>query len=288
MKVGFVGLGNMGEAIASNVLKSGHELTVFNRTASKCAELERNGARVAKHVEELTASEVLISMLSDDSALEAVDAAVFDSLDSSTIHVSMSTVSAKLMKKLSAKYTEARKFLVSCPVFGRPPVARAAQLVILASGPASAIEKIKPVIEPLGRKLVIVGDEPEQATLIKLGGNFMIASILEGLGETCALVEKAGVNKEEFLNLICEDVFQSPRMKSYGEIIANERYSPAGFPMELGLKDLRLVLAAGDDLQVPMPFASIIRDNFISGLARGKGQLDWSALAQVAKENAGL
>jgi 3-hydroxyisobutyrate dehydrogenase-like beta-hydroxyacid dehydrogenase len=292
MNLGFIGLGNMGKAIASNLLKTGNELLVYNRTKSKAAELESAGAKLVDRPADLGQADVIFSMLADDPAVESVilDPAdgLLSSLKKNAIHISLSTISVALSQKLNSKHKESGSSYLAAPVFGRPPAAQAAQLVLVVAGDAACIDRCAPLLNTIGRKVVVMGNEPHMANIVKLSGNFMIASILEALGESCALARKSGVDQKQFLELICGDLFPSPILKAYQEVIGEQRFTPAGFAMHLGLKDLRLVLAAAESAQVPMPVASIVRDHFLSGLARGKGESDWSALAEIAAENAGL
>ncbi len=198
----------------------------------------------------------------------------------------MSTVSTAMVRRLTDAHEKAGQHYVSSPVFGRPQAAEAAKLVVVAAGAQDVLERCKPLFEAVGHRTVIVGDTPFQANVVKLGGNFMIMSIIEAIGEAFTLCRKSGVNPELFLDVI-GGVINSPVLSNYGKIILDQRFEPAGFKLRLGLKDAGLVLAAGEAAAVPMPLASLIRDQFLSGVARGYGDLDWAALAKIAGENAG-
>jgi 3-hydroxyisobutyrate dehydrogenase-like beta-hydroxyacid dehydrogenase len=290
MQVGFVGLGNMGQPIARNLLKAGHQVAVYNRTRSRAEALTADGARVAPTLAEACAAGVVLTMLSDDHALaECVfnKSGILDSLPAGGLHVSMSTISVKLSQHLAAKHSERGQNYIAAPVFGRPQAAESAQLLVVAAGPSESVERARPLLEPIGRRLFILGADAPMANALKLSGNFVIASMLEALGEGFALARKHGIEAAQALEIVSA-LFQSPVYENYGRIIADERFEPAGFKMALGLKDARLVLAAADAAGVPMPLASLVHDQLISGVARGLGEIDWSGIARVVAENAGL
>lgn len=290
MKVGFVGLGNMGSPIARNLLKAGHEVHAYNRTLSRAEALGADGARVAKTIAGAAAPGLVFTMLADDHAVEECvfgDGGILASLPRSGLHVSLSTISVALSRRLAEEHAGRGQEYLSAPVFGRPQMAEAAQLLVLAAGPAQAIEKARPMLEKIGRKLFVLGEEAPQANVLKLSGNFLIASMLEALSEVYALARKSGIEPLKCLEVL-NGVFQSAIYEVYGKIVAEERFEPAGFKMQLGLKDIRLVLAAAEACAVPMPFASVIRDHLISGVARGMGEIDWAAIGRVVAEDAGL
>jgi 3-hydroxyisobutyrate dehydrogenase-like beta-hydroxyacid dehydrogenase len=290
MQVGFIGLGSMGLPIARNLVKAGHQVSAYNRTRSRAEGLAAEGAQVAQTIAEAGAPGVVMTMLSDDHALaECVfnEGGILDSLPAGGLHVSLSTISVKLSQHLAAKHAERGQRYIAAPVFGRPPAAEAAQLLVVAAGPAADIERARPLLEPIGRKLVVLGGEPSMANALKLSGNFMIAAVLESLSEAFALARKHGIAASQ-AHEILSALFQSPVYELYGRIIVEERFEPAGFKMTLGLKDLRLVLAAADAAGVPMPLASLVHDQLLSGVGRGLGEIDWSGVSRVVAENAGL
>jgi 3-hydroxyisobutyrate dehydrogenase-like beta-hydroxyacid dehydrogenase len=290
MQVGFVGLGNMGQPIARNLLKAGHQVAVYNRTRRRAEALTADGARVAPTLAEACAPGVVLTMLSDDHALaECVfnKSGILDSLPAGGLHVSMSTISVKLSRHLAGKHSERGQNYIAAPVFGRPQAAESAQLLVVAAGPSESVERARPLLEPIGRRLFVLGMEAPMANALKLSGNFVIASMLEALGEGFALARKHGIEAAQALEIVSA-LFQSPVYENYGRMIADERFEPAGFKMALGLKDARLVLAAADAAGVPMPLASLVHDQLISGVARGLGEIDWSGIARVVAENAGL
>jgi 3-hydroxyisobutyrate dehydrogenase-like beta-hydroxyacid dehydrogenase len=291
-RIGFIGLGNMGLPIAGNLLKAGHELTVFNRTRSRAEDLQARGVWVASSPAEASReAEVVMTMLADDRAVEQVvfaEDGVLSALPVRGVHVSLSTISPALSRRLAAAHHEKSQGYIAAPVFGRPDSAEGAKLVVVAAGARSEIERCRTLFECIGRKLFVLETEPFTANVVKLAGNLMIASMLETLGEAVALVRKAGVDPKQFLEITGGSLFQSPVYENYGKILAERRFEPAGFKMTLGLKDVRLALAASEELAVPLPLASMIRDHMLSAIARGRGETDWSALAEIAAENAGL
>lgn len=290
MRVAFLGLGSMGTAMARNLLKAGNTVVVYNRTRAKADELANEGATVAEHPAALQA-DVAFTMVADDAALEQIvfgPQGLIAGLPQGGIHVSMSTISAALSRSLADKHRERGQILVSAPVFGRPEAAEAAKLFIVAAGPQEAIERCRPLFDVMGQKTFIVGEEPVMANVTKLSGNFMIASVIECLGEAFSLGRKYGLEADAMLDVFTNSLFAAPVYKTYGTIIAQQKWEPAGFRLRLGLKDVRLALAAADSAAVPMPVASFIHDSFLSAVARGMGELDWAALAKLAAERAGL
>ena len=290
MRIGFIGLGNMGAGMAANLLAAGHDVTAYNRSADKVAALASRGATAADRVADACGGEVVVSMLANDEAVEAVtfsDGGILSGLPTGAVHVSCSTVSASLTERLAAAHAEAGQRFVAAPVFGRPEAAAAAKLFVVAAGPADAVQSVAPVLDAVGQRTFVVSEDPKAACLIKLSGNFLIASVIESLGEAMALVTKGGVDKQQYLEILTSTLFDAPVYRTYGGLLAREEFEPAGFAATLGLKDARLVLAAGEDMRVPLPVASIIRDRFLTLLAHGGGHLDWSALGTVAAWESG-
>ena len=290
MKVGFIGLGHMGAGMAANLLGAGHEVTVYNRTLDKEQALVERGAHAAGRVADACQGEAVVTMLADDRAVEGVvfgDRGVIGSLGPGAIHLSMSTISVALSERLATAHAKAGQRFVAAPVFGRPDVAAAGKLFIVAAGAPDAVTACSPLLEALGQKTFSVGDEPQAANLVKLSGNFLLASVIEGLGEAMALVGKAGVDRHQYLELLTSTLFTAPIYKTYGGLIAEGKFEPAGFAAPLGYKDIRLTLAAADSLRVPMPVASLLRDRFLTLLAQGGEALDWSGIGQLAARDAG-
>ena len=291
-KIAFIGLGNMGLPIARNLLKAGYDLTVYNRTRSRAEDLRTSGMEIADSpaAASLGAAAVM-TMLADDRAVEQVVFAadgVLSALPPGGVHISLSTISPALSRRLTAAHRERSQAYIAAPVFGRPEAAEAAKLVVVAAGPPEAVERCRPLLEPIGRKLFVLDVEPSAANVVKLAGNFLIVSMLETLGEAFALVRKGGVDPKQFLEITAGSIFQSPVYENYGKIIAERRFEPAGFNMTLGMKDVRLLLGAAEELAAPLPLASMIHDHMLSAIARGQTKIDWSAIAEIAAENAGL
>jgi 3-hydroxyisobutyrate dehydrogenase-like beta-hydroxyacid dehydrogenase len=291
MNVGFIGLGNMGREIAENLLKAGHTLVVYNRTRSRAESLSARGAQVAATPAECCGVDVVCTMLADDAAVEAVAlgaGGIVATLPRGAVHVSMSTISVALSSRLAEAHARAGSAYAAAPVFGRPEAAAAAKLFVVAAGPAAAVAKCQPLFDAIGQRTYVLGESPVAANVVKLAGNFLIAAVMESLGEAFALVRKHGIPPAQFLELITSSVFPAPVYKNYGSLIASETYRPAGFQLPLGLKDVRLALAAAEAVNVPLPVASLVRDHMIAALARGYGDADWSVVAKIAAENAGL
>lgn len=292
MKVGFVGLGNMGLPMARHLLEAGHALTVYNRTQAKAEPLVAKGARLAQTPGDAAReAEVIFTMLADDKAMEEVlfaEDSLLEMLRPGAIHISSSTISVSLAEFLAESHAESKQGFVSAPVFGRPEAAQAKQLWVLAAGAKADVERCRPLLEAIGRGLTVLGERAPAANVVKLSGNFLIASMIEALGEAFALARKAGVEPKMFLEVFQSVFAKSPIFERYATLIAGGQYEPPGFAMRLGLKDMSLVLEAAGDAQVPMPLASLLRDNYLGGVARGMGELDWAALAALAAERAGL
>ena len=290
MRVGFIGLGNMGVAMAATLIKAGHELTVYNRTPAKAQTLVDQGARYALTVADACRGEVVITMLSDDNALENVvfgENGIATVLSPGAIHISSSTVSVALADKLTAAHAAKGQKFVAAPVFGRPEAAAASKLFIAVAGADDAVDACMPIFNALGQRTFRFGLKPSAAALVKISGNFLIASVLESLSEVLALVGKGGLNQREYLDFLTSTLFTAPVYKTYGGLIIEKKFQPAGFAAPLGLKDVRLALSAGENLRVPLPLASLLRDRFLTLLARGGESLDWSAIAQVAAADSG-
>lgn len=291
MDVGFIGLGHMGQAMARNLLKAGHRVTVYNRTRSKAEALAAADAQVADRPDQACRGDAVITMLSDDEAVEGIvfgSGNILAALGRGKAHISMSTISPALSDRLAEAHGKAGQIYMAAPVFGRPEAAAAAKLFIIAAGDASAIARYQILFDPMGQRTFVVGDKPSSANLVKLAGNFLIASMVESLGEAFALMRKSAIAPELFLDILTNTLFPAPVYKTYGTMIAAEKYAPAGFKLSLGLKDMRLALTAAEAKAVPMPLASLVRDHFLEGVAQGDGDADWSALARVSARNAGL
>ena len=291
MKVGFIGLGHMGAGMAANLLKVGHQLTVYNRTPAKVEPLVAQGAKAAAGIADACRGDAVITMLANDEALEGVvfgDAGVIASLPAGAIHISSSTISVALAERLAVAHAEARQQFVAAPVFGRPSAAAAGQLFVIAAGEPAAVSAAAPLFDAIGQKTFVISDTPQAANLVKLSGNFLIAAVMESLGEALALVGKAGIDRRRYLDILTSTLFGAPVYSTYGDLIAEGAFEPAGFAAPLGFKDIRLALAAAEDLRVPMPLAGLLRDRFLALLAHGGDALDWSAIGQLAAKDAAV
>lgn len=292
MNIAFLGLGNMGTPMARNLLRAGHDVTVWNRTRSKADELRADKAKVADSIATAThGADIAVTMLADDNAVSSAvlgAGGVLESLAPGSIHVSMSTISVSLSQQLAAEHHQRGQHYVAAPVFGRPDAAAAGKLVITAAGDAAALERCRPIFDAIGQRTFVIGPKPEMANVVKLTGNFLIASVVESLGEAVALARKYGIDPHEYVEFLTSTLFAAPVYKTYGGIIADQRYQPAGFKMRLGLKDVRLVLAAAEAVDAPMPIASLVHDSVLTAIGRGMEDHDWSAIAKLAAENAGL
>lgn len=290
MKIGFIGLGHMGAAMAANLVKAGHDVSVFNRSPGKSGALVKLGAHEAINLAGVCGGDVVITMLADDDAASDVAfsvAGLIAHLPKGAIHLSMSTISVALSKRLTQAHAQAEQRYVAAPVFGRPDMAAAAKLFIVAAGDAAAIEACQPLFSAIGQKTIPIGTEPAAANLVKLSGNFLIAAAIEALGEAIALVGKAGIDRRAYVDLLTSTVFNAPPYKIYGNLIAQSQFEPAAFAAPLGYKDIRLALAAAESLRVPMPLASLLRDRFLRLFAQGGEKLDWSAIGGLATQDAG-
>jgi 3-hydroxyisobutyrate dehydrogenase-like beta-hydroxyacid dehydrogenase len=290
MKLGFIGLGHMGTAMAANLVRAGHDVTVFNRTPGKGGPLLDLGAYEAATLAEACRGEAVITMLADDDA--AADTAfgpngLIAYLPKGAIHLSMSTISVALSKRLTQAHAHAGQRYVAAPVFGRPDMAAAAKLFIVAAGDPAAVDTCKPLFDVLGQKTSTIGVEPSAANLVKLTANFLQASVIESLGEAIALVGKAGIDRRDYVDLLTSTIFTSPAYKIFGPLIAAGTFGPAAFAAPLGYKDIRLALAAAESLRVPMPLASLLHDRFLRLFAQGGETLDWSAIGGLASQDAG-
>lgn len=291
MKVGCIGLGRMGSGMAANILAAGHELLVYNRTPAKAEALAAKGATMAASPAEACRAELVLTMLANDNAVEAVvfgPGGILENLPRGALHVSSSTISTALSARLAEAHAAAGQGYLAAPVFGRPEAAAAAKLFVVAAGAPEAVAKATPVFDAVGQRTFVVAERPEAANLVKLSGNFLIATVIESLGEAMALVAKGGVDKAQYLDILTSTLFGAPVYKTYGSLLVEEQFEPAGFAAPLGQKDIRLVLAAAEALRVPLPVASLLRDRFLTLLAHGGDSLDWSALGRLASVDAGL
>jgi 3-hydroxyisobutyrate dehydrogenase-like beta-hydroxyacid dehydrogenase len=288
MKISFIGLGNMGLPMAQNLLKAGYELVIFNRTPEKVEPLIKQGARyVQTPLEAAKESNLVITMLSDDAALrEIVEGAngVLNGLSENGIHVSASTISVDLARKLSALHAERHQHFVSATVMGRPDAAKAATLRIILAGPEHARQRVLPMLTALSQEIFEIGDHGEEGNIVKIGVNFLIASMLEALSEAQLMVEKHGIKPSRYMDVV-NALFQSPVYQNYGAIMTEQRFEPAGFKMKLGLKDVALAIEAAKSVQAPLPLGQLIHQHLSEGITHGYGELDWTALIRCLEHS---
>jgi 3-hydroxyisobutyrate dehydrogenase-like beta-hydroxyacid dehydrogenase len=291
MKIGFVGLGHMGSGMARNLLRAGHQVAAYNRTREKAQALSQEGARVANSpADAARGAEAVFTMLADDHAVSDVvfgEEGLASAPHPAPVHISSSTISVAFSRRLAQEHANRGQRLLAACVFGRPEAAENKKLIVVAAGEPQTLDRYHPLFDAIGRATFVAGPEPWHANLFKLCGNFMIASMLETFAEAFAIARKAGLDHHKFLDIMNE-LFQSPVYKNYGAAIADETFEPAGFALKLGLKDVRQVIEAAQDLAAPMPVASVVRDHFLSAIAHGQESLDWSSLARVLARSAGL
>jgi 3-hydroxyisobutyrate dehydrogenase-like beta-hydroxyacid dehydrogenase len=290
LKVGFIGLGHMGSGMAANLLKAGHQVTVYNRTLAKVESLVVQGAKAAASVADACRGDAIVTMLANDEALANVtldEGGIIASLPKGAIHISSSTISVALSEALAKAHGDVGQCFVAAPVFGRPELAAAGQLFVVAAGAPAAIEAAQPIFGAIGQRTFVVSETPKAANLVKLSGNFLIATVIESLGEAMALVRKGGVDQHRYLDILTSTLFGAPVYKTYGALIADRKFEPAGFAAPLAQKDIRLALAAAEDLRVPLPIGNLLRDRFLTLLAHGGEKFDWSAIGQLAAKDAG-
>jgi 3-hydroxyisobutyrate dehydrogenase-like beta-hydroxyacid dehydrogenase len=289
MKVGIIGLGRMGAGIASNIVRAGHDVVVWNRTRDTIPQLEELGAKAADEPENAMQGDVVISMLASDAAFRSVglDGPLLAKAAHGLVHVNTSTISVDFARRLAAAHASANVAYIAATVFGRAEVAAAGKLTVAAAGLKEAFDRAEPLLRIMGDKVFFIGQEPEKANLVKVAGNLMLATVIESFGEAFALVRKGGVDPSIFYEVITAGLFAAPAYKGYGRLILDQAYEPPGFTLKLGLKDVDLALAAGAELAVPLPLGSLIRDHFLEAIAMGLGEKDWVAMADVLSAHAG-
>jgi len=293
--IGFAGLGRMGTAMAANLAAAGHRVIAYVRHADQLEKLAGLGLEPTTDITRLFDCDVVVSMLPDDAAVRDVvlgrkdlgTAGLASGLKPGAIHLSMSTISTSAASDLAKVHARQGQGYVAAPVFGNPDAAKARQLFIVAAGAQVDVERCQPLFDSLGQKTFVMGTDPEHANLIKLLGNMMTATTLEMLGEVVAVARKRGLDPEQFINVMTSTMFGGRAHKIYGDKIVRQSYAP-GFVMPLVLKDVRLALAEAEKAGAPMPSVDVVRDRLITGIARGHGDLDWTALGLVAAEEAGL
>jgi len=289
--IGFVGLGNMGQPMALNILKTSSQLRIYNRTPKKAEPLVAQGAQaVGSSAEAVESGGIVITMLANDAAVEEVvhSKDFLERLKPGGIHLSMSTISPYTARKLAALHAKTGSFYVAAPVLGRPDQAAARKLTIYVAGPPAAKERVQPILHALGQNVFDLGEDPGAANVAKLCSNFLIVSAIEAMSEALTLAEKQGMERSTLMNILAQTSFNCPIYQNYGKIIAEKDYAPGGFSFALGLKDVELIEEIAGEARAPVPLADLARDRFLAGLAKGRANLDWSAISLGALEDAGL
>lgn len=289
MKVAFIGLGRMGQAMARRLLDAGHDLVLYNRTPEKLAELASAGAATAPSpAEAARGAEVAITMLGSDYALEEISRALSESLPSGAVHVAMGTHSVQMIQKVAEIHAKAGQTLVCSPVLGRPEAVTAGRLGIIAAGPAEAVERCRPLFDAMGRRTFEAGELPAAGAAMKIANNFLLGCAIEAIGEAFSLVHKCGVPRPMFYEILADGLFTSPVYTGYGKTIANEDWDHVGFTATLGLKDVNLALSAGEAVGVPLPSGNVWRDRLVGAIAHGDGEKDWAVMALEQARASGL
>lgn len=290
--VGLIGLGGMGLSMAHNLLNKGFALRVYNRTPDKASELIARGAReAATPAAAVAPGGIVISMIANDAALETVtlgEQGVVTGLGSGGIHVSMSTVSPQLARRLADAHREHGSHYLAAPVLGRPAAAAAGKLFILLSGPAAAKQRAMPLLAAMGQATRDLGDDPAQGHVAKLAANFMILSLVEVYAEVLTFAQKNGIGRQDMMQVLTGTILDAPLFRLYGELLAREDYATPGFRLALGLKDIELILATGAIARTPIPAADLVHNRLLAAVARDRGELDVTALALGVSEDAGL
>jgi 3-hydroxyisobutyrate dehydrogenase-like beta-hydroxyacid dehydrogenase len=292
MKIAFLGLGNMGTPMARHLIRAGYDVTVWNRTLSKAEPLREEGAKISKSPDEAAKeAEAVVTMLADDAAVEAALLAAngaIAAMPKGAIHISMSTISVALSNGLADEHRRRGHHYIAAPVFGRPDAAEAGKLFVAVAGEKAAVERCRPLLETLGQRVFLIGEKPEMANVVKLSGNFLIASVIESLAEAIALTRKYSVDPHQYVDFLTNTLFAAPVYKTYGGLIADQKHQTAGFALRLGLKDIRLALAAAESVDAPLPVASLIRDHMLTAIGHGWDKHDWSVLGELAASHAGV
>ena len=290
--VGFIGLGSMGLPMARRLLDAGYALRVYNRTPGKTVELLERGAREVKTpAETVEPGGIVITMLANDAALETVtlgENGIVSSLGADGIHLSMSTVSPRLARRLAEAHQAHGSHYLAAPVLGRPTAAAAGKLFILLSGVAEAKRRVSPLLEAMGQGTHDLGEDPAQGHIAKLAANFMVLASVETYAETLTFAEKNGIGRMEMMKLLTGTILNAPLFHLYGELLAKEEYTAPGFKLALGLKDIELILETGANSRMPLPAADLVHNRLLAAVAKERGDLDMTALALGVSEDAGL
>lgn len=289
MDVGFIGLGAMGSAMATRLIKAGHKVHVWNRSREPAEKLVRQGAVLAEHPQDAFQGDAAITMLADDDAVAGVllKHGVLEEARRNLVHVVSATISVAFAQRLEQLHANYGLAYVAAPVLGRPDAAEAGELNVLAAGDPAHIDRVRPLFDAIGKATWVVDSAPHKANVVKLAGNFMLASAIETMAESIALARRHEVDPKKLIEILTGTLFAAPAYKIYGSAILDGGFKP-GFRLALGLKDVRLALAASEQVAAPMPFASVLHDNFLDAIAHGDGEKDWAAISSVSLRRAGL
>jgi 3-hydroxyisobutyrate dehydrogenase-like beta-hydroxyacid dehydrogenase len=290
MDVGFIGVGRMGHVMVRNLLKAGHRVRAWDSSPNALEDIRKHGAEAAADAKDAFRGDAVISMLPNDEAMRGVflDSGVLQANGPSTIHVNMATASVEFTNELAAAHARCGIRYISATVFGRPEMAAERNLNILAAADPDTIERVQPLFDAMGKKTWRLGPVPSQSNVAKIAGNLMVACVLEAMGEAAALARAYQMSPADVLDVVVSSIFDVPVYRIYARLIGNGQFEPPGFDLRLGLKDAKLALAAGEEANVPLPFASVLRDNYLDALAHGDEAKDWSVIARVALRRAGL
>ena len=292
MKVGFIGLGRMGQAMAGRLVSAGHDLVVYNRTREKTAELAKAGAKVSASVAgACEGREVVITMVADDPSLREVTlgaGGIRTALAGTAIHLTMGTHGVGVIQQIGAAHAESKQTFAAAPVLGRPDAAAAGQIGIVAGGPPDAVRRCEPLFQAMGKHTFQAGEKPEAASAIKLTNNFVLGCAIEALAEAFSLVRKYDVDPQVMHEVMTEGLFAAPAYKVYGKIMVDQSFDKVGFSTMLGLKDSKLILEAADIARVPLPSANVYRDRLLGAIAHGDGEKDWAVIAREQGRACGL
>ena len=292
MRVGFVGLGRMGQGMAQRILGAGHDVSVFDLFATQTAPLAAAGARVAASIADLAAgSEIVVSMLVEDAAIGNVALGpngLCEKLGKGAIHLVMGTHGVAMVRELEARHREAGQTLVAAPVLGRPDLAATGQLGIVVAGPEDAVTRCNELLKVMGRRIFIGGTKPESATAIKLANNAVLGCAMVAMAEGFSLIRKYGVAPQVFQDVMIEGLFGATAYKVYGQKMVDQSFDQVGSPIQVGLKDANLIAAAADLARVPMPSHNVYRDRLLGAVAHGDGDRDQAVLGREQARAAGL
>lgn len=290
--IGFIGLGNMGEPMAANLMGAGYGVRVWNRTASRAAGLAAKGAqRAATAAETAAAGGIVLTIVANDQALEEICLApgsFVERLGAGGVHISMSTIAPATSRKLAKYHAKYGVAYVAAPVFGRPDAAAAKRLWICVSGPAAAKKRVRPMLDAMGQGIFDFGEDAGAANVLKLCGNFMIGSAIEAMAEAFTLAEKNGLDKHAVAEMFGKTLFACPIYQGYGKGIVDRKFEPVGFRLALALKDISLVLQTAAASAMPMPLASLLRDRLLGGVAKGREDRDFTTMVLGVAEDAGM